>query len=73
MTGTDERRNSRSCSGTPTRGDEPIPQPDFVGQAGFGRGFMPPPAQAGLSSQNFERVSLSHMFQPCMTEKAKGN
>src|ERR1700683_1486106 len=54
MTGTYERQNSRSRSGTPTRGDDPIPQPDFVGQAGFGRGFMPPPAQAGLVPPNGE-------------------
>jgi len=54
MTGTDEHRNSRSRSGTPTRGDDPIPQPDFVGQAGRGRGFMPPPAQAGLLPPNGE-------------------
>jgi len=44
MTGTDEHQNSCSCSSTPTWGDDPIPQPDFGGQAGFGRGFMPPPA-----------------------------
>jgi hypothetical protein len=54
MTGTDERRNSRSRSGTPTWGDNPVPQPDFVGQAGFGRGFVPPPAQAGLPPPNAE-------------------
>ena len=29
MTGTDERRNSCSCSGTPSRGDNLIPQPVF--------------------------------------------
>jgi hypothetical protein len=54
MTGTDERRNSRSRSGTPTRGDNPVPQPNFVGLAGFGRGFVPPPAQAGLPPPNGE-------------------
>ena len=54
MTGTDEHQNSCSHSGTPTWGDDPIPQPDFVGQAGRGRGFMPPPAQAGLLPPNGE-------------------
>ena len=54
MTGTNKCRNSCSCSGTPTQGDNPVPQPDFVGQAGFGRGFMPPPAQAGLPPPNGE-------------------
>ena len=29
MTGTDERRNSRSRSGTPSRGDNFVPQPVF--------------------------------------------
>ena len=54
MTGTDEHQNSCSCSRTPTRGDDPNPQPNFVGQAGRGRGFMPPPAQAGLLPPNGE-------------------
>lgn len=34
MTGTDERRNSCSCSGTPSRHDNVVPQPDF--QSGLG-------------------------------------
>jgi hypothetical protein len=42
MTGTDECRNSRGRSRTPTRGNDPVPQPIFVGSAG---GFVPPLAQ----------------------------
>jgi hypothetical protein len=44
MTGTDERRNSRSRSGTPTRGGTPIPQPVFQPSVGFNEGHRDPPA-----------------------------
>src|SRR6202047_4147949 len=50
MTGTDERRNSRSRSGTPTRSNNPVPQPNF----GAPVSFQPPPAQADPPSSNGE-------------------
>ncbi|KIM91795.1 hypothetical protein PILCRDRAFT_906 [Piloderma croceum F 1598] len=45
MTGTDERRNSRSRSGTPTRGGTPVPQPLFQPAANInvGHGHLPAP------------------------------
>ena len=57
MTGTDEHRNSRSRSGTPSRGDNVIPQPVFQSRPGSpSRSGMPPspgpapelPAPAGF-------------------------
>ena len=44
MIGTDEHRNSRSCSGTPTQGDDPVPQPVFQHPAGSGEGHRYSPA-----------------------------
>ena len=35
MTGTDERRNSHSRSGTPSRGDNLVPQPVFQSHPGI--------------------------------------
>ena len=45
MTGTDERCNSRSHSGTPTWGGTPVPQPVFQPSVGFneGRRHLPAP------------------------------
>ena len=47
MTGTDEHRNSRSRSGTPTRGGTPVPQPMFQPAVGIngGHGHLPAPIQ----------------------------
>ena len=44
MTGTDERCNSRSRSGTPSRSADPVPQPVFQLPAGFGAGHRDAPA-----------------------------
>jgi hypothetical protein len=44
MTGTDERRNSRSRSGTPTRGGTPVPQPMFQPAVGINEGHRHLPA-----------------------------
>jgi len=44
MTGPDERRNSRSCSGTPTRGGTPVSQPIFQPAAGINVGHRHSPA-----------------------------
>jgi hypothetical protein len=43
MTGTDERHNSRSHSGTPTWGGTPVPQPVFQPAVGFNEGHRHPP------------------------------
>ena len=44
MTGTDERRNSCSRSGTPTRGGAPVPQPMFQPAVGIDGGHRHLPA-----------------------------
>ena len=44
MTGTDECHNSCSHSGTPTRGNDPVPQPVFQHPVGFGEGSRHSPA-----------------------------
>jgi hypothetical protein len=43
MTGTDERHNSCSRSGTPTQGGTPVPQPVFQPAVGFNEGHRHPP------------------------------
>ena len=44
MIGTDEHCNSHSHSGTPTWGDDPVPQPVFQHPAGSGEGHRYSPA-----------------------------
>ena len=54
MTGTDERRNSRSRSGTPIRSNDAVPQPVFQAPAPFGGGIMPLPVPAAHPPPNGE-------------------
>ena len=45
MTGTDERRSSRSRSGTPLRGDNLVPQPVFQPHPGSQMQGVEPPGE----------------------------
>jgi len=84
MTGTDERRNSRSRSGTPSWSADPVPQPVFQLPAGFGAGHrdapapnLPPsqgddPFQMDVAAEHHRVINLNDDM-PQMQMPARGN